>query len=83
MKRMIMEKEAESKVSELEDKIQSAHSRARTDASFYAAVKEAEGNEKRLTDSFIEYQRIKSVANNSKIYFGERIPNMLLSRDVN
>lgn len=83
MKRMIMEKEAESKVSELEDKIQSAHSRARTDASFYSAVKEAEGNEKRLTDSFIEYQRIKSVANNSKIYFGERIPNMLLSRDVN
>jgi hypothetical protein len=83
MKRMIMEKEAESKVSELEDKIQSAHSRARTDASFYAAVKEAEGNEKKLTSSFIEYQRIKAVANNSKIYFGERIPNMLLSRDVN
>ena len=83
MKRMIMEKEAEEKISGLEDKIQSAHSRAQTDSSFYAAVKEAEGNEKKLTDSFIEYQRIRSVANNSKIYFGEKIPNMLLSRDVN
>ena len=83
MKRMIMEKEAEEKISGLEDKIQSAHSRAQTDSSFYAAVKEAEGNEKKLTGSFIEYQRIRSVANNSKIYFGEKIPNMLLSRDVN
>jgi len=76
MQRMIMEKEAEQKVSELEDKIQSAHSKATTDSNYYANIKEAEGNEKKLTDSFIEYQRIRSVANNSKIYFGEKIPNI-------
>ena len=82
MKRMVMEKETEAQVSELEDKIQSAHSRAQTDASFYAAVKEAEGNEKKLTTSFIEYQRIKSVANNSKIYFGERVSVFELVLDL-
>ena len=83
IKRQIMEKEADQKVAALEDKIQSAHSRARTDSDFYAALKESEGNEKRLTDAYIEFTRIMAMANNTKVYFGERIPNMLLSKGLN
>ena len=49
-------------------------SKAAADADFYAAVKEAEGNEKRLTPAFLEYAHLRALANNTKVYFGCNFP---------
>lgn len=50
--------------------------KAFSDAVYYKQVKEAEANEKLLTPAFLEHMRTLSIANNTKIFFGEKIPNM-------
>ena len=74
------EKEAEKNISSLGDEIATAHSRAATDAGHYRALKEAEANQKKLTPEYIQYMQIMSLGNNTKVYFGNKLPNMLLSR---
>lgn len=52
--------------------------KAIADASFYRGIKEAEANEKKLTPEFLEYTHILAVANNTKVYFGEKIPSLFV-----
>jgi hypothetical protein len=40
---------------------------------------EAEANTKLLTDQFLEYTRTMAIANQTKIYFGDKIPSMFSS----
>jgi len=77
MKKLIMEKEAEQKIAKLNDEIQSHKSKAKSDSEHYRILREAEANDKRLTKEYIEYTRIVSMANNTKVYFGNKIPNMV------
>jgi len=80
MRQKIAEKEAEQKIATLEDKIRSSRLKANADAEFYAAVKEAEGNEQRLTPAFLEFAHLRALANNTKVYFGEKIPKVYLEK---
>ena len=80
MRQKIAEKEAEQKIATLEDKIRSSRLKAAADADFYAAVKEAEGNEQRLTPAFLEFAHLRALANNTKVYFGEKIPKVYLEK---
>ncbi|OEL36824.1 Erlin-2 [Dichanthelium oligosanthes] len=43
-------------------------------------LKEAEANRQKLTPEFLELRFIESIANNSKIFFGEKIPNMIMDQ---
>jgi hypothetical protein len=43
-------------------------------------TKEAEANRLKLTPEYLELRFIESIANNSKIFFGEKIPNMIMDQ---
>lgn len=79
-KRLITEKEAEKTIAEIEDRMHQAREKAIADADAYKALKEAEANAKRLTPEYLELQHILAMANNSKTYFGTKIPSMYVDR---
>ncbi|TVU46541.1 hypothetical protein EJB05_06082 [Eragrostis curvula] len=43
-------------------------------------LKEAEANRLKLTPEYLELRFIESIANNSKIFFGDKIPNMIMDQ---
>uniref|UniRef100_A0A8D3BSB8 Erlin-1 n=1 Tax=Scophthalmus maximus TaxID=52904 RepID=A0A8D3BSB8_SCOMX len=74
----VMEKETEKKISEIEDSAYLARERAKADAEFYTAAKSAEANKVKLTTEYLELMKYQAIAANSKIYFGQDIPNMFI-----
>ncbi|KAM3292415.1 hypothetical protein ACQJBY_036308 [Aegilops geniculata] len=43
-------------------------------------MKEAEANKLKLTPEYLELRFIESIANNTKIFFGEKIPNIIMDQ---
>lgn len=41
---------------------------------------EAEGNRLKLTPEFLELKFIESIASNTKIFFGDKVPNMIFDQ---
>merc|ERR1712038_1667899 len=78
--RMIMEKESNQKIAEIEDTIHLARERSKSDAEFYRIQKQAEANKLLLTPGFLELKRIESLSNNQKVYFGPDIPTMFVNQ---
>ncbi|XP_069474081.1 erlin-2 [Ambystoma mexicanum] len=74
----VMEKETEKKISEIEDSAYLARERAKADAEYYSAHQAAEANKLKLTPEYLQLMKYKSIASNSKIYFGKNIPNMFV-----
>merc|ERR1712098_877952 len=72
----IMEKESEKKMSEIMDLTLVAKEIAKADAEFYKAKKEAEANKLKLTKEYLEMLKFQSLAQNTKVYYGNNIPNM-------
>lgn len=75
----IMEQEGSRNVSMILDAMHLAKERAVADAHAYRLNMEAEANTKLLTDQFLEYTRTMAIANQTKIYFGDKIPSMFSS----
>ncbi|VDD90968.1 unnamed protein product [Enterobius vermicularis] len=90
----IQEKEAQKKISFLEDESHLAREKARADAEFYKKQKEAEGNALLLTpydstvtnehlySEYLELKKIEAIAANNKIYYGSNIPNAFISSEL-
>uniref|UniRef100_A0A8C9RVA1 Erlin-1 n=1 Tax=Scleropages formosus TaxID=113540 RepID=A0A8C9RVA1_SCLFO len=78
----VMEKETEKKISEIEDAAFLAREKARADAEFYTAAKFAEANRLKLTPEYLELMKYQAIAANSKIYFGQDIPNMFVDNSA-
>ncbi|XP_069842934.1 erlin-2 [Dendropsophus ebraccatus] len=74
----VMEKETEKKISEIEDSAFLAREKARADAEFYTAERLAEANKLKLTPEYLQLMKYQAIAANSKIYFGNDIPNMFM-----
>ncbi|KAJ8318118.1 hypothetical protein KUTeg_003209 [Tegillarca granosa] len=74
----ITEKESQKRISEIEDQTHLAKEKARSDAEFYHASKQAEANKLKLTKEYLEYMKYESLVKNTKIYFGNSIPNMFV-----
>lgn len=72
----ITEKESQKKISEIEDATHVAKEKAKADAEFYRAKKESEANAAKLTDKYLEMLRYQALTTNTKIYFGNSIPQM-------
>ncbi|XP_035671447.1 erlin-2-B-like isoform X2 [Branchiostoma floridae] len=72
----VMEKESQKKMSEIEDLTEVAKQRARADAEYYTAQKQAESNQVKLTPQYIELMKYQAIAANTKLYFGTDIPSM-------
>ncbi|XP_072164630.1 erlin-2-B-like [Diadema setosum] len=78
----IMEKESEQRISQIEDDTHLAKMRARADAELYTAQQEARANEVKLTPQFLEMMRYQAIAANTKVFFGNEIPNMFMMGDA-
>uniref|UniRef100_A0A8C9ZUQ3 ER lipid raft associated 2 n=1 Tax=Sander lucioperca TaxID=283035 RepID=A0A8C9ZUQ3_SANLU len=74
----VMEKETEKRISEIEDGAFLAQQRARADAEFYTSQRVAEANKLKLTPEYLQLMKYKAIAANSKIYFGNEIPQMFV-----
>jgi len=75
----IAEKEAEKKKRDIDNEISLNRQKAETDAEFYRITKQALGYEKLYTEKYLRYILYTSLANNTKIYFGDSIPTIFTS----
>ncbi|KAK7113621.1 hypothetical protein V1264_012876 [Littorina saxatilis] len=78
----IMEKESEQKIAEIEDSTHLAREKAKTDAEFYKVSRDAEANKVKLTKEFLEFTRYHSLATNTKIFFGNHIPDIFVDPSI-
>ncbi|GIL75153.1 hypothetical protein Vretimale_7832 [Volvox reticuliferus] len=78
MQQLLAEKEAERAQAEIEDAMFLARQKARADAEQYRLEREAAALRSKLTPQFLEYVLIQSLTNNTKIFFGDRLPALLL-----
>jgi len=72
----IMEQEGSRNISSIMDAMHLAKERAIADAHAYRLKQEAEANNLLLTKDYLEYMRAMAIANQTKIYFGDKIPSM-------
>nr|XP_023899465.1 erlin-2-B-like isoform X3 [Quercus suber]POE51948.1 erlin-2 [Quercus suber] len=80
MEQKLMEKDSVRKQQEIENQIYMAWQKSLADADLYRLLKEAEANKLKLTPQFLELKFIEAIADNTKIFFGEKIPNMFLDQ---
>ncbi|XP_057962514.1 uncharacterized protein LOC131154048 [Malania oleifera] len=76
----LMEKEGLKKQEGIENEMYMAREKSLTDANFYQAIKEAEANKLKLTSEYLELRFIDAIANNTKIFFGNKVPNMVFDQ---
>jgi len=72
----IAQKEGEMRKSTIENEMIVQREKARADAQFYFIMKEAEASKMKYTDNYLKYTLYTSLANNTKIFFGEKIPTI-------
>ncbi|KAB1206739.1 Erlin-2-B [Morella rubra] len=80
MEQKLMEKDSARKQQEIDNQMYMARERSLADADFYRVVKEAEANKLKLTPQYLELKFIEAIADNTKIFFGEKVPNMVLDQ---
>ncbi|XVE74339.1 hypothetical protein DITRI_Ditri12bG0009200 [Diplodiscus trichospermus] len=80
MEQKLMEKESARWQEEIENQMYMAREKSLADAHFYRAMKEAEANKLKLTPEFLELKFIEAIADNTKIFFGDKVPNMVLDQ---
>lgn len=78
--RQVKEKEANQMISRIEDEMHLARERAYADAIFYKATREAEANKLQLTPEYLQLEAVRALANNTKVFFGDKIPSMFSDR---
>ncbi|KAL6958615.1 hypothetical protein U1Q18_047713 [Sarracenia purpurea var. burkii] len=77
MEQKLMEKGSAQKQEDIANKMYEAREKSLADADFYRSMKEAEANKLKLTPEYLELKFIEAIANNSKIFFGNKVPNMV------
>ncbi|KAF5198265.1 Erlin-2, partial [Thalictrum thalictroides] len=80
MEQKLMEKDSARKQADIDNQMYMAREKSLADADFYRVLKEAEANKLKLTPEFLELRFIESIANNSKIFFGNKVPNMVMDQ---
>ena len=79
LERTLAEKRNAQTMASISNEIYLAQIQAEADANFYRAQKEAASNQLLLTPELLQRESIRALANNTKIYFGEHIPNIFLN----
>jgi hypothetical protein len=78
MQMEIAQKEAEKTKAIISNEILLATEKAKADALNHMIIQEALARQQQLTPEYLKYTLYKSLANNTKIYFGEKIPQIFL-----
>lgn len=74
--RKIMEKESLQRIAAIEDEMYLSREKSRSDAKHYQMKTQAEANAALLTQQFLELKKYESLAQNTKVYYGQDIPKM-------
>ncbi|KAK9750646.1 hypothetical protein RND81_02G210700 [Saponaria officinalis] len=82
MEQKLTEKESSRRQELIDNEMNLAREKSTADAYYYRLVKEAEANSLKLTPEYLELRFIEAIANDAKIYFGEKIPNMVLDQKL-
>jgi regulator of protease activity HflC (stomatin/prohibitin superfamily) len=82
LNRTLAEKVNEQRMAQIDNEMQLAKVKAESDAELYRATQEAEANRLRLTPELLQLETVRALANNTKIYFGENIPNIFLDNQM-
>ncbi|CAF4250852.1 unnamed protein product [Rotaria socialis] len=69
-------KEAEKRIAEIEAEMHLARERSLADANKYKSATEAESNKVKLTPEYLQWSMYQALAKNTKVYFGNSIPNI-------
>ncbi|KAK9277127.1 hypothetical protein L1049_006666 [Liquidambar formosana] len=80
MEQKLMEKDSARREEEIENQMYMASQKSLADADFYRVMREAEANKLKLTPQYLELRFIQAIANNSKIFFGDKVPNMIFDQ---
>ncbi|KAF3431580.1 hypothetical protein FNV43_RR26311 [Rhamnella rubrinervis] len=80
MEQKLLEKESARRQQEIDNQMYIAREKSLADADYYKVIKEAESNKLKLTPQFLELKFIEAIADNTKIFFGEKVPNMVLDQ---
>ncbi|XP_068468410.1 uncharacterized protein [Phaseolus vulgaris] len=80
MEQKLLEKDSTRRQEEIENAMYLAREKSQADADFYRVIKEAEANTLKLTPEFLHLKFIEAIANNTKIFFGDKVPNMILDQ---
>ncbi|XP_022952024.1 erlin-2-B-like [Cucurbita moschata] len=80
MDQKLMEKESSRRQQEIDNHIYLAREKSLADANYYRVLREAEANKLKLTPQFLELKFIEAIADNTKIFFGDKVPNMVLDQ---
>lgn len=77
----VMEKESLQRIANIEDEMHLARQKSHADAEFYMLKLQAEANKLLYTPEYLEMKKYESLAQNTKVYFGNNIPQVVLSSD--
>ena len=77
----ILGKESEKRIAEIEAEMHLARERSLADANKYKSDTEAVSNKEKLTPQFLQWSMYQALAQNTKIYFGNSIPNIFTTSD--
>ncbi|CAH1414185.1 unnamed protein product [Lactuca virosa] len=80
MEQKLMEKDSLRLQEEISNRMYLAREKSLADAKYYQTMREAEANKLKLTPQFLELKFIEAITNNSKMFFGNKIPNMVLGQ---
>ncbi|CAB4264778.1 unnamed protein product [Prunus armeniaca] len=80
MEQKLTEKDSSRRQAEIENQMYTAREKSLADADFYKVMREAEANKLKLTPQFLELKFIEAIADNTKIFFGDKVPNMVLDQ---
>jgi hypothetical protein len=77
----ILSKESEKRIAEIEAEMHLARERSLADANKYKSETEAVSNKMKFTPEFLQWSMYQALAQNTKIYFGDSIPNIFANND--
>lgn len=73
MEQKLTEKDSSRRQAEIENQMYTAREKSLADADFYKVMREAEANKLKLTPQFLELKFIEAIADNTKIFFGDKV----------
>ena len=79
----ILGKESEKRIAEIEAEMHLAKERSLADANKYKSDTESISNKSKFTPEYLQWSMYQALAQNTKIYFGNSIPNIFLDTDQN
>jgi len=77
LQRQLKQMENEQSIASIQNQMHAERAKAQADAELYRAGKEAEANKLILTPEKLQLEAARAIANNTKIYWGDKLPRAI------